>query len=105
MIAFTNDDVPPAYANTMGIRFEFFRDARTTVNWQPFVGYVTELIRNGMPVVLQVAGPPGFEAGRIFLNDLLITSVALRDYGRVILDLTRAVALCENVEKKQPLPG
>jgi hypothetical protein len=97
MVTFVHDGIPPAYSQHMGIQFHLFRDSQQVVTWEPFVGYVTELIRHGMPVFLLVSGPPGFEAGQIFLNDHLITAVALRDYGRIIIELSRAAASCESV--------
>jgi hypothetical protein len=100
IISFTNEHVPAQYAKHPAIQFELFRDARTTITWQPFVAYLIELVRNGLPVLLQVPSEPGIEPSRLFLNDMLITSVALRDYGSVILDLTRALALCEGFAKK-----
>jgi hypothetical protein len=99
IITFPSDHIPPQYAQHSGIQFGLFGDVRKTIGWPPFVGYLIELIRNGLPVFLQVASEPGFEATRLFLNDRLIASVALRDYGRVILDLARVVAECEAAEK------
>jgi hypothetical protein len=101
IVTFTDDHVPPQYAQHTGIQFELFGDVHKTITWQPFVAYLIELVRNGMPVFLQVAAEPGFEASRLFLNDVMITSVALRDYGRVILDLMGALAACQGFEKKR----
>jgi hypothetical protein len=100
IVSFTNEHVPARYAQHSAIQFELFRDARTTITWQPFVAYLIELVRNGMPVLLQVPSEPGIEPSRMFLNDLLITSVALRDYGRVILDLNRILTMCEGFPRK-----
>lgn len=105
IVSFTTEHIPPRYAGQTGIQFELFRDARTAITWQPFVAYLIELVRNGMPVFLQVPSDPGIEPSRLFMNDLLIASVALRDYGRVILDLTRALALCESFAKKPVVFG
>jgi hypothetical protein len=101
IVTFTDEHVPPQYAPHTGIQFELFGDVHKAIAWHPFVAYLIELVRNGMPVFLQVAAEPGFEASRLFLNDVMITSVALRDYGRVILDLTGALAACESFEKQR----
>lgn len=99
IITFTNQNVPAAYNRHLGIQFELFRDARAAITWQPFVAYLIELVRNGLPAFLQVPSVPGIEPSRMFVNDLLITSVALRDYGRVILDLNQILAMCEGFAK------
>jgi hypothetical protein len=100
IVSFTHEHVPARYAPHAAIQFELFRDARTTITWQPFVAYLIELVRNGMPVLLQVPSEPGIEPSRLFLSDMLMTSAALRDYGRMLLDLAQALALCESFAKK-----
>jgi hypothetical protein len=93
IISIGYEESPSGFEGKPVIKVELFGGAGKAT-WTPLVNFVASMIYQGIPVFMTVPILPGYEAGRVFLNDVVSRPLASRDFTSMVAVMEGAAESC-----------
>ncbi|MBL6938265.1 MAG: hypothetical protein ISS15_06670 [Alphaproteobacteria bacterium] len=84
-------DIPQEFPRRDGLKFVLRTGALNAVLWPALQSAIASLVDDGVPVLLGIPGPHGYEGRNVFLNYAIAGAVAARNCRAIVEQLVIAV--------------